>query len=89
MVVVRFDSLPHERKDMLSPFLASTDNHHKKKMNAAVSNSDAKALDWDEFALSAPDDSEFIVRALASEFDTDSLRDSLARDAAADAHIPS
>lgn len=55
-----------------------------KKMKVTVSDSDAKVLNADEFTLSTPDDSEFIVRALASEFDTDSLRDSLARDAAAD-----
>ena len=72
---------------MLNQSLCKLDNHLKDE--SAISNSNLKALDVGEFTLSTPDDSQFIVRALASEFDTDSLRDSLARDAAADAHIPS
>jgi hypothetical protein len=43
----------------------------------------------DEFEVRAPSDAEFIVCAPASEFDVDSLRDALARDAAADALLPS
>lgn len=58
-------------------------------MTVIASNNDLKALDTGEFKLPTPDDSEFIVRALASEFQTDAMRDALARDAAANDCSPS